>query len=256
MAAISPMAVANSASAMEGATTARDVFFWMAIDWKAFMMPQTVPNSPIKGDAVATMASEPRPSSRRAFSRAMAASSTRSIRWIRKAAWPSVLRPLLRASRHSRSAPCSMRGKAFLGRSPAAVATSSRLLPEATSSSKALAWRESDEKRKILSRMIVHDQSDAPPRPTMTSFTTQSAFMNRTKKLRLSGETAAVESMRGQELQSLDANRRRNSVVALGSGELMAEVQIAEPKPRRDQGEVCGPDPSGRCMQLQPAPSR
>ena len=52
------------------------------------------------------MASEPSPSSTRWLSRAMAASSTRSMRWIRKAAWAvgSASRPLARASRHSRRA--------------------------------------------------------------------------------------------------------------------------------------------------------
>ena len=47
MAANRPIAVANSASAMPGATTARLVFFEAAIDVKEFMMPQTVPNRPI-----------------------------------------------------------------------------------------------------------------------------------------------------------------------------------------------------------------
>src|SRR5438552_3538505 len=46
MAAIRPIAVANSASAMPGATTASEVFFEAAIDWKLDMMPQTVPNRP------------------------------------------------------------------------------------------------------------------------------------------------------------------------------------------------------------------
>src|SRR5262252_6047485 len=41
MAATSPIAVANRASAMPGATTASDVFFEAAIDWKLVMMPQT-----------------------------------------------------------------------------------------------------------------------------------------------------------------------------------------------------------------------
>src|SRR5712691_8467730 len=51
MAATRPIAVANSASAMPGATTASEVFFEAAIDWKLVMMPQTVPNRPMKGPA-------------------------------------------------------------------------------------------------------------------------------------------------------------------------------------------------------------
>src|SRR6476619_7424099 len=56
MAATRPSAVANSASAMPGATTAKDVFLEAAIDWKLVMMPQTVPNNPTKGPAEPTMA--------------------------------------------------------------------------------------------------------------------------------------------------------------------------------------------------------
>ena len=47
MAANRPMAVANSASAMPGATTARLVLLEAAIDVNEFMMPITVPNRPI-----------------------------------------------------------------------------------------------------------------------------------------------------------------------------------------------------------------
>ena len=50
MAATRPAAVASSASAMPGATTARLVFCEMAICSKACLMPQTVPNSPMKAD--------------------------------------------------------------------------------------------------------------------------------------------------------------------------------------------------------------
>ena len=40
-----------------GATTANEVFFEAAIDWKLVMMPQTVPNRPTKGPAEPTVAS-------------------------------------------------------------------------------------------------------------------------------------------------------------------------------------------------------
>ena len=49
MAANSPSAVANNASAIPGATIAKLVFLDIAIDWKEFIIPQTVPNKPIKG---------------------------------------------------------------------------------------------------------------------------------------------------------------------------------------------------------------
>ena len=44
IAANNPNAVAKSASAIPGATIARLVFLEIAIDWKEFVIPQTVPN--------------------------------------------------------------------------------------------------------------------------------------------------------------------------------------------------------------------
>src|SRR3954462_11261508 len=58
MAAMRPIAVANRASAIPGATTASEVFFEAAIDWKLDMMPQTVPNRPTKGPADPTAGPE------------------------------------------------------------------------------------------------------------------------------------------------------------------------------------------------------
>ena len=49
MAANRPRAVANNASAIPGATIAKLVFLEMAIDWNEFIIPQTVPNKPMKG---------------------------------------------------------------------------------------------------------------------------------------------------------------------------------------------------------------
>ena len=50
IAANNPSAVANKASAIPGATTARLVFFEIAIDWNEFIIPQTVPNNPMNGE--------------------------------------------------------------------------------------------------------------------------------------------------------------------------------------------------------------
>src|SRR6185437_7328522 len=80
MAAIRPMAVANSASAMPGATTDSEVFFDAAIDWKLDMMPQTVPNRPTKGLAEPTVASTRSLRSSRSISRAIETFITFSIR--------------------------------------------------------------------------------------------------------------------------------------------------------------------------------
>src|SRR5258706_15114712 len=115
-----------------------------------------------------------------------------------------------------------MRGRAWAGRSPAAAATSSRLLPEATESSKALACLLRFEKRKVLSRITVQDQSEAPARPSMTAFTTQSAFMNRTKKLRLSGVTAGGSmrskgsGMGGDRAETRKGGKRAGGRLAAG----------------------------------------
>ena len=56
IAANNPKAVANKASAIPGATIAKLVFLEIAIDWKEFIIPQTVPNKPIKGAVEPTVA--------------------------------------------------------------------------------------------------------------------------------------------------------------------------------------------------------
>ena len=61
IAANNPKAVANSASAIPGATIARLVFLEIAIDWKEFIIPQTVPNNPINGAVEPTVAKKVKP---------------------------------------------------------------------------------------------------------------------------------------------------------------------------------------------------
>src|SRR5262252_1754682 len=61
MAAASPSAVASSASAIPGATTARLVVCAFEMPMKLFMMPQTVPNRPTKGAVAPMVASTPVP---------------------------------------------------------------------------------------------------------------------------------------------------------------------------------------------------
>src|SRR3954447_10698615 len=63
MAAASPKAVASSASAMPGATTARLVVCDFEMPMKLFMMPQTVPNRPTNGAVAPIVASVPGPAS-------------------------------------------------------------------------------------------------------------------------------------------------------------------------------------------------
>ena len=61
MAATRPNAVASSASAMPGATTARFVVCAFEMPMKLFMMPQTVPNRPTNGAVAPMVASTPVP---------------------------------------------------------------------------------------------------------------------------------------------------------------------------------------------------
>ena len=72
--------MANSASAMPGATTAKLVFLLLAMPWKAVMMPQTVPNSPTKGATEPTVARNRSRRSSRSISRVIVTSMTRSMR--------------------------------------------------------------------------------------------------------------------------------------------------------------------------------
>src|SRR3546814_17432319 len=70
---------------MPGATTARLVFFEAAIDWKLFMMPQTVPNSPTNGAVEPTEARKVIRFSSVSLSREMVRAITCSLRWRRLA---------------------------------------------------------------------------------------------------------------------------------------------------------------------------
>ena len=80
MAASRPIAVASSASAMPGATTARLVDFEPAIAWNEVMMPTTVPNRPMKGAAEPMVARKPSLPSSRSISRVSARSIALSMR--------------------------------------------------------------------------------------------------------------------------------------------------------------------------------
>ena len=63
-----PMAVATRASEMPGATVAREADLSMPMEWNEFMMPQTVPNRPIKGAVLAVVARSESERCRRASS--------------------------------------------------------------------------------------------------------------------------------------------------------------------------------------------
>src|SRR6516164_7924547 len=80
IAAARPIAVANSASAIPGATTARLVLLAAAIPSKLRMIPQTVPNKPMKGAAEPSVARKGKRSSSRRNSAFRASRIARSMR--------------------------------------------------------------------------------------------------------------------------------------------------------------------------------
>src|SRR5947207_7013050 len=175
MAAIRPTAVANSASAMPGATTAKEVFFDAAIDWKLDMMPQTVPNRPTKGPAEPTVASTSNRRSSRSISRAMDTFITFSIRICR----PAKERAWLSNERfHSRIAATKHAAIDCVGFADSARYSSSIDSPDQNACSKRSMARRVREYRKILSIAIAQTQTEQASSPIMTALTTQWACRN------------------------------------------------------------------------------
>ena len=83
IAAASPSAVASSASAIPGATTARFVVCDFEMPIKLFMMPHTVPNSPTKGAVAPMVARTPVPRLIRRLNAASIRSSRDAMRSFR-----------------------------------------------------------------------------------------------------------------------------------------------------------------------------
>src|SRR5271169_4210795 len=176
MAATRPIAVANSASAMPGATTDSEVFCDAAIDWKLVMMPATVPNSPMKGPAEPTVASTNSLRSMCSISREMATDITFSMRICRPAkerAWPSKLRF------HSRMAATNRTPVECSGLADSDLYSSSSDWPDQNACSKwspALRMRENS---MVLSMAMAQTQTEHTNSPTMTDSTIQWACQNR-----------------------------------------------------------------------------
>ena len=172
IAATRPNAVASSASAMPGATTARLVVCDFEIPIKLSMMPQTVPNSPTNGDVAPMVASSPMPSRiRRASARTISAKleAARSL-------MPLSLE-IPADSRASRIAAASSDDNT-LSLEPSANCASasdraSLILPSALRS---LRWiRDSSI---IFAMKMVHVTSEAKARPIITALTRISADRN------------------------------------------------------------------------------
>src|SRR3981081_1743609 len=175
MAAIRPIAVANSASAMPGATTASEVFLEAAIDWKLDMMPQTVPNRPTKGPAEPTVASTKSRRSSRSTSLEMETFMTFSIRICR----PAKERAWLSNERfHSRIAATKQAAIDCVGLAESARYSSSIDSPDQNACSKRSMARLVRAYRNILSIAIAQTQTEQASSPSMTAFTIQWACQN------------------------------------------------------------------------------
>src|SRR5690349_14984970 len=182
IAATRPRAVANSDSAIPGATTARLVFFAAAIDWKLSMMPHTVPNRPTTGAVAPTVARKFIKRSTRSISRPSVTFMTRSIRCCRLARIVAVpRRPLAALRRHSRIAAAKTELIGSCGRCPTRSNRSSSEPPDQNVSSKEVAACCSRRNRRLLSKMIAHDQKEAKSRISMTSLTMLSDCRNSSK---------------------------------------------------------------------------
>ncbi len=206
MAATRPIAVASSASAMPGATTARfDVWAWL-MPTKLSMMPHTVPNSPTKGATEPTVASTPVP---RAMPRAARASMRPSDSAARSLT-PSAGSPSERST------------------SSCAAATSAATGPDAStpSSASASARRASPRRARAVPAASAAplpsstDQvtSEASARPTITDFTTMSAWRNIDQGDRSCGRAPPLSSAAPGRIEPSSAARatpKRDAILVL-----------------------------------------
>ena len=172
MAAKRPIAVASSASAMPGATTARLVVCALEMPMKLFMMPQTVPNSPMKGPVDPTEASSPVP-------RLIESASARSIS-AKHAAMRSFTPGAARISDESFISRVASPSSACVKRSPPPSASRASERPRASERRRiAVVTRSRDRFNSIVLAMrIVHVATDASNKPIITIFTTMSALTN------------------------------------------------------------------------------
>jgi hypothetical protein len=175
IAATRPMAVANNASAMPGATTARLVLCMAAMAEKECMIPQTVPNSPMNGAVAPTLARNTIQRSSRSISRCTVTVIARSIR-SRTLVW-EISAPATRIDR--RHSPMAAANTAAIGLVPSRSNRSSRLPPDQNRSSNPSAALPTLRRDDHFSNTMVQTQMLAPSSPIMTSFTTISACMNR-----------------------------------------------------------------------------
>src|SRR5712672_883692 len=172
IAATSPIAVASSASAMPGATTARLVVCDFEMPIKLFMMPHTVPNRPTKGDVAPMVASKPMPSRiRRPSARTISAQldAARSL-------MPASLE-MPADCRASRIDAASSDGSTPSFAPSANCASASDRAPPIFASAQRSFLRTTDSST-IFAMKMVQVTSEAKARPIITALTMTSADMN------------------------------------------------------------------------------
>ncbi len=141
------------------------------------MMPHTVPNSPTKGDAVATTASRLRSRSTRSPSEVMTWFSSRSTWAIKRSAWVELI-VLPFWSRQVPVTTTSSFWNASLGWVPTWAATSSSARPELRIFSKLSACLLTRPSAKNFWMISAHDTKEARIKRPMMHFTTMSACRN------------------------------------------------------------------------------
>src|SRR5450755_4487313 len=172
IAAARPNAVASSASAMPGATTARLVVCDFEMPIKLFMMPHTVPNRPTKGDVAPMVASNPMPIR---ILRASARTISAKLDAARSLMPKSLEIPA--DSRASRIAAASNDDNTLsLAPSPNCASASDRASPILPSASRSLRWV--SDNSIIFAIKIVQVTSEAKASPIITALTRISAARN------------------------------------------------------------------------------
>src|SRR4051794_29069653 len=172
IAATRPIAVASSASAMPGATTARLVVCAFEIPIKLFMMPHTVPNNPTKGEVAPMVASNPMPRRiRRASARRISAKldAARSLIPVSDEIPADSRASRMAAARNDHSTP-------RLAPSANWASASERESP--ILSSAVLSLRRATASSIILAMKMVQVTSEAKARPIITALTRTSADRN------------------------------------------------------------------------------
>src|SRR5580698_3159991 len=172
IAATRPKAVASSASAMPGATTARLVVCDFEMPIKLFMMPHTVPNSPTNGEVAPMLASSPMP---RRTLRASARTISAKLDAARSLMPLSLEIPA--DSRASRIAAASNADKT-LSLEPSANCASASDLASPILRSAVTSLRRTTDSSIILAMKMVQVTSEAKASPIMTALTSTSADRN------------------------------------------------------------------------------